>query len=54
MTIFLKVNFMQGTVDFLLRYLYPTDILFCIPYKLRQEGHDGPRVAHLSLPDCVV
>ena len=21
---------------------------------IRQEGHDGPGVAHLSFPDCVV
>ena len=26
--------------------------IFCMTKKIRQEGHDGPGVAHLSLPDC--
>ena len=23
-------------------------------FNLEQEGHDGPGVTHLSLPDCVL
>ena len=33
MTVFRKVNFMQGTVDFFKGYLYPPDILIVIPSK---------------------
>ena len=52
---------MKGTVHmFLVAYqilAYNSSIYFIIGWALanrKQEGHDGPRVAHLSFPDCGV
>ena len=54
----MKVNEGQHELCFLIpKYeiqLYILILVQCLFLFHEQEGHDGPGVAHPSLPDCVV